>query len=271
MTKAPQSFAEASHVDRGADGTWRARVPAGWEQGAGAYGGIVVALAIRAMEASLGDHAPLRALSAEIPSPLLTEEATEIRVETLRRGRSLASLEAKLVQRGEVKARASGLFGAERPVESRWEPEPPTGLLGGDRWKEARVTSGETPTVPFVRHFEMRGTVGVPFAGSGEPLVEGWVRPAVALASWGVAEVAAMVDCFYPAFFPRLTGPRPAATIAYNLHTTPAVDSLDPTRPLYYRARCTQVSAGYAFELRELWTAEGALVALNPQTFAIIK
>jgi len=272
MTSAPQSFAEASRVERVTETTFRTQIPPGWEQGRGAYGGIVVAVAIRAMEAVEPTGAALRALSAEIPSPVLSAVPTEIRVETLRRGKSLASLEAKLVQEGEVKARATGLFGATRPVELAWEPSPPELLRDGSGdWEAAPVIPNEASSVPFVRHFEQRFVAGIPFSGSEHAEVGAWVRPAVPLPRWGAAEVAALADVLYPAFFPRLRGPRPAATIAYNLHLTPVAQTLDPVEPLYYQARCHQVGAGYAFELRELWTASGALVALNPQTFAVIK
>ena len=58
---------------------------------------------------------------------------------------------------------------------------------------------------------------------------------------------------------------------AAGLHLTPHAQSLPSAAPLYYRARALTVGAGFEFESREIWTEAGQLVALNSQTFAIIK
>lgn len=262
------TFAEATRVERVDEHTFAANVPEGWQQGRGAYGGLVVGLMIRALEALEDDATrPLRALSAEIPSPVMSGPTT-LRLTTFRRGSGVSSHEAHLVQDGEVRARASGLFGKARPVELAWQPEPPT-ITPFD---SAPVVPELPSSPPFTRHFEYRLTGPFPFAGaSREPVVEGWVRPRAPLARLGVAEVAALVDCYWPSFFTPAAAPRPSSTIGYALHTTPAAEHLAADAPFYYRARTLQVAAGFLYEQRELWTAEGELVALNPQTFCVIQ
>lgn len=259
-------FATATRVEPLGDGRFAMAVPEGWNQGRGAFGGLLVAAMIRAMQGVADADRPLRALNAELPSAVLVGPA-ELRVSVLRRGSGLSSLEVHLVQDGAVKSRASGVFGKRRPVDLAWQPEAPA----MKPWSDVPLTPVGALPPPFIRHFEIRPTVGQPFAGRGEPLVEGWVRPVETLPAWGAAEVAAFADTYWPAFFPCVTAPRPAATVAFGLHLTEAAHELTMEAPLYYRARALSVGAGFLFEQRELWTEAGQLVAVNPQTITIIK
>ena len=45
----------------------------------------------------------------------------------------------------------------------------------------------------------------------------------------------------------------------------------DPDAPLLYRGTVPVCGDGYFLETRELWSADGRLLALNHQTFAIIR
>lgn len=53
----------------------------------------------------------------------------------------------------------------------------------------------------------------------------------------------------------------------------PPWESLEPLpdAPLKYRAYCRSVREGFLVEHRELWGIDGRLVALNQQTFVVIK
>jgi len=74
-------------------------------------------------------------------------------------------------------------------------------------------------------------------------------------------------------YFLRSTtrGPRPIATVSFAAQITcdPAV--LDPAAPFFYRARVINDHDGFELELRELFDARGAILAMNQQTFAILK
>jgi len=252
------------------DGLYETEVPDGWQQGRGAFGGLTIAYAVRAMEERESER-PLRALTAELPGPLGLGRA-EIRVSTLRRGRGVTTLEAHITQPDEngelsVRGRVSGVFGGERPDDRTFAGPPPK--MGS--WQDAPpIPDGALPP-RFARHFEYRVTGPFPFSGGDAPVAEGWIRPREPLNSWGAAEVVAMADAYWPAIFATQTAPRPMATIAFTLHLQPIATSLPTNAPLYYRARASSAGGGYVSEARELWTQEGALVALNPQTFVVIK
>lgn len=257
----PIFFHRASAVSRIDDSRFRADVPDGWQQGRGAFGGLAIGIAVRAMEA-VETERPLRALTAEMPGPLLPGEI-DAHVAVLRRGSGMTTLEATLVQGGETKTRVSGVFGTVRDdaVGPRIElghydsvPPAPTGFAGP----------------PFSRFFEYRITGPIPFTGGEQAIVEGWIRP-LGVPTFGAAEVAAMADAYWPAIYSTTTSLRPMATVTYTLQLTMKAHQLDPSAPLFYRARVLASDGGYVSELRELWAPDGALVAINPQTFVIIK
>lgn len=258
----PQSFDVATQVERLGETEFSAEVPDGWQQGRGAFGGLVIGLCVRAMDAVQGSpERPLRSLSAQIPSPVLTG-ATRLEVSVLRRGRGVDTLEVRLLQEGEVRARATGLYGAARPIEHRDDPPAPT----------LPPRPAHQPMPPrFTTHFEMASTGPAPLSGSAEARVEGWVRPRVAFRQVGAPEIACLCDVFWPAAYSQLSEFRPAATLGYMLQTTPKAFELQPGAAAFFRSRQVHAAAGFSHELRELWSEAGELLALNTQTFVIIK
>ena len=65
--------------------------------------------------------------------------------------------------------------------------------------------------------------------------------------------------------------PRPTATLAYTFQPLVDASRLDPEQPVYHRARAVAMRDGYSVELREIWSPAGELLALNQQTFAVIR
>ena len=258
-------FFEACAVQRLDADRFGIVVPDGWQQGRGAFGGLGIGFAVRAMQTIEPDRA-LRVLTAELPGPLLVGEA-EIDVITLRRGKGTTVLEAHVKQAGEVCVRVSGFFGRDRGDERSWVPTPPrTG-----RWQDVEPLPESALPPRFASAFEYRVTGPLPFSAGKEARAEGWIRLRGGGGTWGVPEVAAMADAYWPCCFAIQDGPRPMATVAYTLHLHDGARQLSSAEPLFYRANCDVAGSGFLFERRELWTADGQLVAVNPQTFIVIK
>jgi len=258
------------------DGRGTAHVPPGWEQGRGAFGGVVLGLLAQAMETHAAAHddgdRPLWTLNGEIPAPVVDGEAV-IEVRRLRRGSAVSAYEASLRQgqgEGEVRARASAILGSHRPVGlDVLAIDPPAPAVAGD-WA-AVPEAPASPMMPsFIQHLELRPVLGAPFTGAPEPRVEGWVRLRQPPAELGAAALVALIDTYWPALFPVLTAPRPMATVAFGFHRTGQAPA-DPTAPVYFRGRAVVSAGGFALEQRELWAPGGTLLAVNPQTAAIIK
>jgi len=263
------SFERALHLHPVEDGCYRTEIPDGWQQGRGAFGGLVMAVLVRAIEHAEPDTArQLRALTGEIPAPVLPGSAV-VRVEVLRRGARVTTVRALLMQHGKVLAQATGVLGAAREdVPSRHTIEVPAMRP----WHEVEpipFVPGLMPT--FSRHMEMRNLGAIPFQGDNVQRTEGWIRPRAAMGPRGAAWLAAMVDVWWPCALVTFHAPRPTATITYTLECVGDFEGLDADAPVYHRAHSPIVRDGYAVEFRELWGSDGRLLALNQQTFVIIQ
>ena len=87
-------FRAASTIVPQGDGRFTWDVPDGWQQGKGAFGGLVIGALARALGACEPEpERALRSISAELCGPMLTG-ATAIAVTVLRRGRGVTYLEA---------------------------------------------------------------------------------------------------------------------------------------------------------------------------------
>lgn len=261
------SYAHATAVER-IGSTFSANIPDGWQQGRGAFGGLVLGTLVRAMEKQLGDPArTLRSLSGDLCGPAMVGRAS-VEVATLRAGKNLTNLDARLVQEGGVVARASGVFSTPRRVD----PVPAVAQanrVGFGDWAAIAPAPVGPPIAPvFAQHYEYR-TTQPPFTGGSEPVVDGFVRMREPSGPLGAAEIMGLLDAWWPALFSVITAPRNIATASFTAEIMRDLRSLDPSAPLYYRGRVIAEHEGFFVELRELHSREG-VVALNQQTFVMI-
>lgn len=245
----------------------RAEVPDGWQQGRGAFGGIVVALLLRAAAHVAADPSrPLRSVTAELCGPTQPGPA-DLLVDTLRTGTGVTTLAVRLVQAGEVQAHAVAVHARTRDPALSWTEVAPPQLAG----KDAPPIELPAQAPVFARFCEFRPVHAPMYTGGGEARVEGWFRFKRPPAVRDAAYLALLCDGWWPAAFARLSAPRPAATIAFTMQPLADPSGLDPAEPVYHRARAVTMRDGYAVEFRELWSPAGELLALNQQTFAIIR
>lgn len=250
-------------------GRFELLVPDGWQQGRGAFGGYVLASLIRAMEAEHGaPERPLRSITSELCGPTLPGPA-ELRVEVLRAGTGVSTIAARLVQNGEVQAHAVGVFGKQRATDRDRVALTPPKLTP---WREVEVLPVQPPFGPvFAEHYEFRNTGPLPFSGHKDPAASGWIRPKNPGEKRDAAFIAACVDAWWPAGFVLEDVPRPMATVGFMMELCGTLEGLPKDEPLFHFAKDAVVRDGYIVEFRELWGADGRLVALNQQTIAIIK
>ena len=262
------SFQIASAVERVRDQVFRAQVPDGWQQGRGAFGGLVLGLLTRAMVAVEAEPARrLRTLIGDICGPVMPGEA-EISVEVLRRGAHLSNLDARLTQAGAVLARASATLGSARNVQSApRSPAPPLPM----EWAALPPLPIAPPLGPvFAQHYEYRSPGPFPFSGSTEARIEAFIREKQAAGPLDAAGVIALLDSVWPTLYSVETQPRAMATISFTaeLYCDPA--SLSGAEPLRYRAQLAALHDGFMTEFRELWRGD-QLLALNQQTMALLR
>ncbi len=249
-----------------ADGTLS--IQEGWQQGRGAYGGLTIAAAIRAIEHRVGDpQRKVRTVTAEIPGPTVPGTAS-FTVDVLRSGNSVTVARAALAQGGEVTTHAVAVLAASRPLQ-----DPPAwrelARPASPPWQSLATIPLDGPFPEFARHFEYRLVSGVPFSGGAAQTI-GWVRPREPGTARDAAFLAAVIDAWWPAVMVRTKDHRPLATIGFTLELVDEPRDLGDA-PLLYRGSVPVAGEGYFLETRELWTEDGRLLALNHQTFAVIK
>lgn len=267
-----QSLVDMSQVEARAPGRFAWRVPSGWEQGRGAYGGIVLAAMTRAMLDGQEPERRPRSLSASLMAPVLASEEggeAELRVERLRAGNAVTTTTASLVQGNEVKAHAMLVTGRDR-ASGRHIANPPPAL--GD-WRDVAVSDAVRPPLApvVVQHWEIRALPPYPFGGGEVAETHAWVRPRIPWEETAAPELAALSDVLWPGSFAIERGPRPTATVAFHLAFGWPERRIDPSEPLFHRGVVVRGHGGYFTEVRELWTPSGELVCHNPQVFAWIK
>lgn len=247
--------------------TWD--VPDQWQQGRGAFGGIVVGALLRAIEGvEANPSRSVRSVTAEIVGPIVPGPA-QIQVELLRRGNAVSTLRAWTTQAGsdEILAHAVVVLGAPRPGIPSWAAPAPALPA---RPEPVLMPPGLAPV--FSQHFEYRPTGPYPYSSHPRAEAAGFVRARARAVRRDAAFVAAHADAYWPAALATFDTLRPAATVAFTLHLFDSLqDAPDAEEPLYHRATSQVGQGGYASETRELYTASGALLAQNHQLIAIIK
>jgi hypothetical protein len=261
-------FEQASAVRATTPGQFEAEVPDGWQQGRGAFGGLVYAILTRAMELEVREpERRLRTLTGDIAGPVLPGPATA-QVEVLRRGNNQSNVQARLVQGGNVLAVTSAVFSTSRKVDPpRFEPEAPERA----DWDQLRVFPLEPPTGPdFGRAYEYRSAGPMPFAGGRDAETAGYLREQKLPTRRDAASMVALLDAWWPTLWSIDRVYRPMATISFvgQLLVDPA--RIEPSERLFHRARMAALVDGFFVELRELWSGD-VCVALNQQTYVMVR
>lgn len=249
-------------------------VPDGWQQGRGAFGGLVIGTMVRAATIAVDDVSRVvRAVNAELLGPVVVGEAT-LHLDRLRQGGAVSAIRVRLVQADDELAQAVVLFGKDRPSTPAWSTSTPPATLTSTPWTSLELAPVGPPIAPvFTQHFEFRVTGALPLSGAAVAAAEGYIRAkdVDAGAVVDAAVVAATVDAWWPTAWARFDEPRPTATVSYALQVCGDLDDVDASAPLLHRAFSDVAHGGYSVEHRALWTPSGRLLAQNQQVFAIIR
>jgi len=264
--------------DPATPGRYRASIGDRWNAAYYPFGGMLSALALRAMERALGepDHR-LRTATTVFSTPIASG-ALEIDVELLRAGRGMSQLRATLRSAGSSDAGHTTLavFGAEREMPPVFEftelacpaAPPPEACPPAPR---------PPPDQPFSRStfFEQVESRVVKLRPLWEP---GWQPEGAEALRWmryrrdvrradGRIDPLALVplaDTMPPAVGQRI-GPGRETFYAPSCDLTLHVFESTPHEWLLLHSRCARVHAGYASCSNEIWDPEGRLVCRATQ------
>lgn len=250
-----------------AEGVWD--VPEGWLQGRGAWGGLVVAAAVRAARAVDPDAPPLREVSVHMVGPVMAGPA-RVACTLVRRGSATAVWQVTIDSAaGETWVVATVVFGGARALDV--DARPTLTMPEAPDWRALEPLVLEPPLAPeFLQHLAVRPLGGYPYSGSSDEVLA-WVAPAVAIEGYDDATLTGMVDALWPAALVQVTTARPMATLSFSATLLVDPATVDAATPLLHRGRMLGIAEGYSTESRELWTADGRLAVLNSQVIAIIR
>ncbi len=244
-------------------------VPDGWQQGRGAFGGLVLCAVLRTLEKTVEDpDLTLRTVSSTLCGPVVVGPATLI-IRELRRGSNTLTTTCDVVQEGDVRAHVTAFYGKRRVEDGDWSTVEPPEMPA---WREMDPLPIGPPMGPvFAQNMEMRSHGPFPFSSGETREATGWVRPKVPTTLTGEPYLALLADTFWPSFFATLDTPRPAATVGFTMEFFGTLADSEPNEPVFYRASAPVSAGGYMLENREIWSADGRLLGVNHQTFCIIK
>lgn len=260
------SLSAAMQVSANGERRYTYTVPAGWAQGRGAFGGIVLGAMLNAIRQEYPDAArAVRSVTGNLAGPALVGDC-EIEVMPVRIGSGVSVVNALMTQQGEPIATATVVLGVQRITDRDFSPKPPTFCAAFD---ELRPVPMKPPMAPeFSQNFDYRTNCYFPYTGGDEPRGEGWFLPHADI-EYGEAELLAFADVWWPAGFAIEKKPRPIATV--GTMTEIFMPKAPVTGPVYHKAHAHAGTDGYLVEYREIWSEDQQLLALNQQTFVWIK
>lgn len=272
------------NLDSGSDlrsasnGTYDWDVPDGWLQGRGAWGGLVVAAQVKAVQHQQHAVDPMRRIrnvTAHLFGALPVGPA-HLTVECLRSGSAMTTWNVRLVGCDDQLASQSVIItGKDRPVADgqRWG----TAVMPAmPAWRDVGTVPVQPPYGPvFGAHFAFRPVEGIP-GSAGAPRCLGWIGPADGekWSAWSAATMLGIVDAWWPATYvtvASLADVRPMATVSFSAHLLVDPDTVDPREPLVLESWVADAEAGFTTETRRLWTSDGRLAVENHQAIVVIK
>ncbi|MDQ2700550.1 MAG: thioesterase family protein [Actinomycetota bacterium] len=247
-----------------APGRYRVELNDRWWIGPGPNGGYTAALMLQAMTETVSEitkearHQPARSLSVHFLGPPAVGEA-EIETTIEHKGFATSFISARLVQEGEIKAKAMSVFSSERDGPSFNQTSMPD-VPAPEEGEE--FDTDQSPVAVFSQYRAIPAIGDLPYSGSPRAETGGWMKLKDEQPMTPVL-AAAMLDVWFPAPFVILTEPTMAPTLEYTVHflrELPVKGEEDPDWTLI-RLVADEAAEGHFSEDGELWSRDGTLLA----------
>lgn len=240
-----------------------------WLQGRSSFGGLQSAFALLAMRRLTGVTAPLRVLQTTFIAPVGGGEV-QVSARTLRAGKSVTHVEARLMQGEDTLCLVVGIFGAAResqiaiPIAVREPPQGPDGL------KDLPFFAGIAPN--FTQHFVWRWSGGgYPYSGSAEPYTRIWLKHRTPTGSEAYdAEIAlvALADAVPSPSISMMKSPKASSSLTWTLELLRAAP---PQGDAFWRidSDIHQAQDGYVAQTAVIVGPDNQPVALSRQAVVV--
>ena len=256
---------------------WAVVIPKAWANGRTVFGGLQVALSVRAMRGvlneSLGDGKgnhdalPLRSLQTTFVAPVPAGTPVDLRAGFLRSGRSATHARCDLLHDGALACTTVAIFGAARASSIALDIPRPDLQADPDRLHDLPYIPGITPE--FLQHLQLRWAVGrFPYSGHDQPHSTIFAR----LPDPGCnAEdtLIALADSIPTPALSMLDKPAPATSINWMLELIGNPALLDRDQWSLIGTDVRAGADGYLSQTSVLWGPGGHAFSVSHQSVAI--
>ncbi|HLL02519.1 MAG TPA: thioesterase family protein [Myxococcaceae bacterium] len=262
-------FLTATAVTPLGEGRFRSRFEAPWYQGRGAFGGVVAAQLLRAMEHEVADpRRPVRSFTVHFCAPAVEGEA-QVQARIERTGKVVSYATARTENAAGVVAVASATFGGARAgTPSYFDMKPPE----VPRPETVNVVPEDVPMPTFCQFFEYRFCVGsVPYSGE-EPRTGGWIRPKGPALVLDAPLCVGLMDSYPPSVLATVDFTKAAASVDLTIHFLHALPRPGEQAGAQYlrTGHSRWAGEGFSEDYQELWTEDGTLLAQCRQLVAVL-
>jgi acyl-CoA thioesterase len=246
-------------------------VPPDWLQGRTVFGGMQVALAVRAMRLIMPEAEralPLRAAQATFVGPLVGDTPIHASPQILRTGRSTTHARCDLLHDAAVACSVVAIFGAPRVSQFvREMPRPDPGLTFAQCPQPSVYKTIAAPV--FLNHFEMRwARGGPPFSGQAEPRSMIYARLRDTESEPEHALIA-LADSIPTPVLSMLTQPKPASSLNWMIEVLRDPARLDLHQPVLIDTEVRAGTDGYLSQTSILYGADGHAYSVSHQTVGV--
>lgn len=265
---ADTSFADMIDLIRPGSEQAGLSAPLDWMQGRTVYGGLAAAMCLRSMRSHVPAERKVRSLLFSFVGPVDSKDFT-IQTQALRSGKSVTTVESKLIQDGCVCCSAVGSFGADRdskigiaPAGLVEMPEPSESL-------EVPYIEGLTPA--FTRHFNYRWAMGeLPFSGNGGKEIGGWISFREKTDCLTEEWLVALADGWPTPVLSSVQEPAAASTMTWALEFIHSGRSTCSENDWWaYHCVIDSAEKGYACERSTIWDPEGKAAVFSQQMITV--
>jgi len=262
------SFQEILDRVKGLADTVTLQLPEDWMQGRAGFGGLVGALALKAMRGHVPDSRKVRSLMISFVAPVGPDDFS-IQLSVLRSSKSVTHVRAEVVQEGSIRCVVLGSFGEDRDSVIRFPPPSRLDMPGPEGIEDLPYIEGLTPA--FTRHLVYRWAWGdLPFSGSDRGEIGGWFCFREAADCLSEEWLVALADAWPTPALSMLSAPAAASSLSWEMgfvHMDRPACSLDDWWS--YHAVVDSAENGYIHERASIWDAEGNLAAFSRQTAVV--
>jgi len=243
-------------------------IPDDWMQGRTAYGGLIASIALASMRKHVAQERKVRSLFVSFVGPV-SPEPFFVKTKLLRSGKSVSTVESKLIQNDNVCCTAVGSFGGDRDSKIEIEPIERIQMLEPSKALELPYIDGMTPA--FTRHFDYRLAVGeLPFSGKSSKEIAGWISFREETICLTEEWLIALADAWPTPVLSQLTEPAAASTLAWSLGFVHLNRNTCSQNDWWsYHCLIDSAERGYAHERSTIFDPEGNLALYSHQTTTV--